>query len=132
MENELLTCPWCGEQMRFDADSVHCWYKCDNCFSISPKARRLWDDSKTNKENWDINKAKALFLIERSNAKSSRWISVEERLPERGVEVLGTNGKAVEMCTYWPGQPTPWESWTAFHFKPTHWMPLPKPPKESP
>ena len=61
-----------------------------------------------------------------------RWISVEERLPERGVEVLGTNGKAVEMCTYWPGQPTPWESWTAFHFKPTHWMPLPEPPEESP
>lgn len=60
-----------------------------------------------------------------------RWIRVEERLPDRGVEVLGTNGKAVEMCTYWPGQPTPWESWTAFHFKPTHWMPLPEPPKEA-
>lgn len=58
------------------------------------------------------------------------WISVEERLPERGVEVLGTNGTEVEMCTYWPGQQTPWESWTQFRFKPTHWMPMPEPPKK--
>ncbi len=72
----------------------------------------------------------ALALIQQLEARVPRWISVEERLPDRGVEVLGTNGKAVEMCTYWPGQPTPWESWTAFHFKPTHWMPLPEPPKE--
>lgn len=74
----------------------------------------------------------ALALIQQLEAQVPRWISVEERLPERGVEVLGTNGKEVEMCTYWPGQPTPWESWKEFHFKPTHWMPLPVPPEESP
>ena len=138
MEKELLTCPWCGEQMRFDADSVHCWYKCDNCFSISPKARRLWDDGKSNKENWDINKAKALFLIERSNAKSSRWISVVERLPEAHADgsvdaELVTDGEFIHMAYYAHGQWIFCESgemkgpmWNTV----THWMPLPEPPKE--
>ena len=45
-------CPWCGEKMRFDADSVHCWFKCDNCLAASPKALRAWDVAKSTKDNW--------------------------------------------------------------------------------
>lgn len=34
---ELPKCPYCGEMMRFDADSVHVWMKCENCLSCGPK-----------------------------------------------------------------------------------------------
>lgn len=33
-------CPYCGQAMRLDADSVHIWMKCDNCLSCSPKVYR--------------------------------------------------------------------------------------------
>ena len=140
---KLLTCPWCGEQMRFDGDSVHVWYKCDNCLAISPKARRLWDDSKTNQVNWIENKNRALFLIERSNAKSSRWIPVEERLPP----VAGIYGSGYEYSedlivydglrrrvAYYCHTTELWvdSRYEDDTFEVTHWMPLPEPPKEEP
>lgn len=132
MNNELLTCPWCGEKMRFDADSVHVWYKCDNCLSISPKAKRLWDDSKTNKENWDENKNRALFLIERSNAKSSRWIPFEERLPPMGEVLISHCG---HVCIAWHHGQGKFETGSRMMLvvgkhEITHWTLLPEPPKE--
>ena len=84
MSNDFLTCPWCGEQMRFDADSAHCWYKCDNCLATSPKAKRMWDNGKTNRENWNENENRALSLVERSNAKSSHWMPPPEPPEENG------------------------------------------------
>ena len=33
-------CPYCGETMDFDADSVHIWMKCNNCLASSPKLYR--------------------------------------------------------------------------------------------
>lgn len=140
MEKELLTCPWCGEQMRFDADSVHVWYKCDNCWANSPKARRLWDDGKSNKENWDINKAKALFLIQRSEAKTHRWFSVNEMLPADRARVLmripGCDLReglylTVTGFEYYDKAMKPW-TWRNVDSLVTHWMPLPEPPKEFP
>ena len=132
MSNELLTCPWCGEQMRFDADSVHVWYKCDNCLATSPKARRLWDDSKTNQENWNENKNRALFLIERSNAKSSRWIPFEERLPPMGEVLISHCG---HVCIAWHHGQGKFETGSRMMLVVgkhdiTHWMPLPEPPEE--
>lgn len=38
--SELPKCPYCGEKMRLDADSVHIWMKCDNCLSCGPKETR--------------------------------------------------------------------------------------------
>lgn len=59
-----------------------------------------------------------------------KWISVEERLPGESVTVLvyrdGCCGVArlldVEPITMW--------TYTGFGGDPTHWMPLPEPPKE--
>lgn len=147
MNNELLICPWCGEKMRFDADSVHVWYKCDNCLAISPKANRLWDNSKSNKENWDENKNRALSLIDRFNVNPYRWISVEERLPEtcaetrsfyHSVTVLASENGRIMMGYFTASKDdgsydfTGVDSHKKFYdfAKPSHWMPLPEPPKE--
>ena len=78
-----------------------------------------------------------------------RWISVEERLPERNKEVLvyaigdadGFWGKHVIaiaerfLFKFFPSDEgkEKWSSpWQYFHtdYKITHWMPLPEPPKE--
>jgi len=55
----------------------------------------------------------------------SEWIKVGDRLPEEG-KCLGYDGQ-VEAMWYWPR--------TGFnngesHTDPTHWMPLPEPPKD--
>lgn len=76
-----------------------------------------------------LDKADALL-----NAVKPRWIPVEERLPEEGVSVQvcfrsqGGTAQAVSERfindnnkSYWSG---------LCGMKPTHWMPLPEPPKE--
>ena len=59
----------------------------------------------------------------------SEWISVKDRLPEDGLEVLVfCDGRICVMDMYG----TDW--WCeGYHWdgdRPTHWMPLPEPPSE--
>ena len=62
----------------------------------------------------------------------SEWISVEERLPEVGTDVLMTNGSviAVAFClenNFGKKYLSTWDDgWTGCE---THWMPLPEPPE---
>lgn len=58
------------------------------------------------------------------------WISVEERLPEPGERVLVSNGGFV--CESFLSQSGKWQRGGVdmFFMTPTHWMPLPKEPKE--
>jgi hypothetical protein len=61
---------------------------------------------------------------------SSQWISVKERLPEYDVDVLTIEDgemevNAVSEYTQWW-----WSSDEGFERNPTHWQPLPEPPKE--
>ena len=75
-----------------------------------------------------------------------RWIPVTERMPEdalpkdstiKQIKVLvayKTNGRLVERTQirvkgYWHGEPDKW-SWVKTSDPISHWMPLPKPPKE--
>ena len=61
------------------------------------------------------------------------WISVKDRLPDEGIDVLMwfeqnmTVGFRLECdwCAYADGG-----YYTSCDSKPTHWMPLPEPPKE--
>ncbi len=63
----------------------------------------------------------------------SEWIKCSEQMPELGQDVLCINIDGdYETCLYTKG----WHSGNPFFascagdFFPTHWMPLPEPPKE--
>ena len=76
----------------------------------------------------------------------SNWISVKDRLPEKGIEVLvsylNPNGttRSVEVAKYTKcPEEYDWSSnkedtliggYLWIEGKPTHWMPLPEPPKQ--
>lgn len=84
----------------------------------------------------------ALALIERLEAEQPRWISVEERLPEKlnennqvyiTEEVIGFDGECAYIGQYkvykHDGYRTFFDG-NFFRDDITHWMPLPEPPKE--
>ena len=61
-----------------------------------------------------------------------RWIPVEERLPEEGIEVLvsvdeNSDDCGYHVCLYRGGEYVRSES--GYIFGVTHWMPLPSPPE---
>ncbi len=59
-----------------------------------------------------------------------QWISVEDRLPEKGERVLITNGAFV--CESFLANNDKWQrgGTDLFFMQPTHWQPMPEPPKE--
>ena len=65
-------------------------------------------------------------------AGGSRWISVKDRLPEPGERVLVCIGAVFEAFIDDAGK---WQRYYSAPLnevlgEPTHWMPLPEPPKE--
>ena len=130
-------CPWCGAEMRFDADSIHVWFKCDNCLAASPKAYRIWDTGLKTAENWAVNESIALDRIQQLEAQVPKWISAKTPpkdwrendkdktlinyqvySPDYGVDI----GNWIETAKMWVIMGLP--------AKVTHWMPLPEAPKE--
>lgn len=78
----------------------------------------------------------SLAYIRALEAKVSMWISVKERLPERGYKVLTVNGHGyIRIFALWKKTEREW-CWIddAGHFNHvndiTHWMEMPEPPKE--
>lgn len=75
-------------------------------------------------------------LAEQLETAQPKWISVEERLPEEGVTVLGAflryNGYEINITKYcvYPHRSV-WfiGDMNSVGSTPTHWMPLPEPPK---
>ncbi len=62
------------------------------------------------------------------------WISVKDRLPEKGQSVGYTfDGKSIRHDVVYPGYNGAWESensigWYLNETSITHWMPIPNPP----
>ena len=108
--------------------------------------RSVQDDWQTEDETWMLRAADAieeLQIIVDSYRKRMwaglDWVPVSERLPKDGVYVLGryaNNDMAVvcvfehdEDLVFWRAMVD--EGWeTDCDIEPTHWTPLPKPPKE--
>lgn len=130
MSSEELKCPWCGEEMRFDADSVHCWYKCDHCLAASPKVERVWDTTKHAIANWDENLKRAVACLKRV----PQWNSVKENPPREGECVFcyypyKAYGSKIMVDYNQAGEgATPHFSNQALWGRCTHWMPLSAPP----
>ena len=69
-----------------------------------------------------------------ANRKKPRWIPVTERLPKYGERVLVFGGVTMYVA-YYDKNRYGGESWHKLNSKshycnPTHWMPLPEPPKD--
>ena len=86
---------------------------------------------------WEQHSKDAADAIEELLAAVPQWISVEERLPEKHVEVLictedyGKNELGFANTAVWDG--SEWiETWNRKESIPyvSHWMPLPESPKE--
>lgn len=72
----------------------------------------------------------ALEEIEKINAKFS-WVSVKDRLPDDGdlVLIATVSGNVTDYnFAKWSGEYWTRKAWP-LGYAPTHWMPLPEPPK---
>lgn len=60
------------------------------------------------------------------------WVPVGERLPEVRIPVLVADGTIVyPQIAYWTERDTWMRDGCGIGWEPTHWMPLPSPPKEA-
>lgn len=95
-------------------------------FALCPTAHLCGDrEESTFKEGSDCDKFNQ--AVEKKTQMDGRWISVTDRLPQRGQEVIAYDGGVLKpkvyACLFWDKE---FDSWARV----THWMPLPEPPKE--
>jgi len=77
-------------------------------------------------EVWGKDKPSVGMFLQ-PKGRQMKWISVEDRLPEEGVEVLLTDGLRMDVDHYYHGKNDCWANCP--YITPTHWMPLPGPPE---
>lgn len=108
-------------------------YCCENCgwseivgspIMCNYNGHRTWRNECC--EAWKPKEAEATPTV-------GGWISVKDRLPEENGEYLISTKDRVTSAYYECGRRT--SEWTDYYegyidFEPTHWMPLPEPPKE--
>lgn len=80
-------------------------------------------------EFWKHKAEQGLKMLQVAISNMPCWIPVTERLPEDRKTVLATVNEVV--CVAFYGNYTWREVETYSIFYPTHWMPLPEPPKEN-
>ena len=100
-------------------------YKCPtDCRPCPYVARKPFCESEMHRD--------ALALIQQLEAQIPKWISVEERLPEEFVDVLVFRDGCYAIACITNNEPVDGLVWsfTGIGGNPTHWMPLPEPPKE--
>lgn len=63
----------------------------------------------------------------------SEWISVKDRLPPKRTSALTCDRYGnIHIMFHCGGEKYPFNipPWHPYYYEPTHWMPLPEPPKE--
>jgi len=112
---ELLPCPFCGSNEIYAFHHLRQCIKCIGCDSIFI--------SDNGKNKW--------------NTRHSPWISVKDRLPDsQEYEFLVVNSEGnMHVASYWGENASNDEGYDWFNgdvfVNPTHWQPLPEPPKET-
>ena len=97
--------------------------------------RELWADKPYEVQERDIEAFNRDIdtlrdIIRQLEAKAPKWISVEDRLPEDDdSNYIVWNGIYINIAIYW-GDGRWWPAGGYIVNDITHWMPLPKPPKE--
>lgn len=61
--------------------------------------------------------------------KKNKWISVKDKMPKNGEQVIAYNGKSVEVGLYCFSESFRYFDYSKKNHNITHWMPLPSPPK---
>lgn len=69
-------------------------------------------------------------VIKHLEAQLPKWISVEERLPEKSGSYLVCTSKSSVYCTKFTRHEQDGRFHTDINTHITHWMPMPEPPKE--
>ena len=111
--------------------------ECPYSVNNNEKCAHLLNDAadaieKLLKENAELENSGRLLMaaFARLKEKVPTWISEKERLPEQGERVLVSNGGFI--CESYLSQSGKWQRGGVdmFFMTPSHWMPLPEPPKE--
>lgn len=125
MTEHLLPCPFCSGKAEL-CHGYHAFYDakvvCQECTAEGP----LIDG---NEQDGDINAAEAIAAWNRRAGQHvPGWVSVKDRMPGEGIQVLCTDGKYVGTGDYvaqgWGIDP-PWEVDAEAV---THWQPFPAAP----
>lgn len=120
-----LECPGSGE-----CPTVGCLFR--EAADAIAELNRLRVAAEENRMHWQDMAVKFECDLHDAEGKIPKWVSVNERLPEEYVDVLcycSRNGQY--GCGEWRKEDNGTIYWVGLNgMIPTHWMPLPKPPKE--
>jgi len=102
-------------------------YSCDigknQAEQILEEIYRVYPDAIPKRDTRPINPE---LLALREQVEKQRWISVKERLPEDGVQVLVCDSETSPCIGWYRKEQDQFFGWDNDLF-PTHWMPLPEP-----
>jgi len=124
------------------ADYVHAWWgPLEDNMTLATRQAFIAGYQARDKEiaelktNWTFcceDKARLIKELGQAGAAAPQWISVKDRLPEEDQEVLIYDWPFRFTCLFWKSRESAfqWELSNGRNCNPTHWMPLPNPPKD--
>lgn len=115
---DLKLCPFCGHEPGWSVGITGWRVYCSNgnC-KVAPEVEGLPKQE----------------AITAWNTRHSGWISVDERLPKTGMDIIAygkCDGETVMEMGFRSEVDTDPNEWADFWFRDTHWMPLPDNPEE--
>ena len=134
--SETLICPHCGkEQYTHEPDDIgtyYCLEECEHCGEL------FWYSIEVSR-SYSVMDYDQNGLVSLGVGRMSEWIGVDERLPEPNLPVLTYGRKGgVGIGYVTDSSVSEYKRSNKLYFYarygdklPTHWMPMPEPPKEA-